>query len=71
MRRFVRPVSTLLILAVLIWAGARVLPAQWARWFPKEKKEVFIPTAKARKGDLVISVKQIGNVEAENSLLVS
>lgn len=48
-----------------------MLPAQWARWFPKEKKEVFIPTAKARKGDLVISVKQIGNVEAENSLLVS
>ncbi len=70
-RRLARPLVTLAVVGALVWAGARVLPAQWARWFPKEKKEVFIPTAKARTGDLVISVKQLGSVEAENSVLVS
>lgn len=71
LRRLVKPLIILILIAAAVWGGTKVLPAQWARWFPKEKKELFIPTAQARRGDLVVSVKQLGSVEAENSVLVS
>ena len=70
-RRLGKPVVITVILAAALWAGAKVLPGQWARWFPGERKEVFIPTAQARRGELVVSVRQLGSVEAERSVLVS
>ena len=41
------------------------------KWFPEDRKEVFVPTAKAERGDLVISVKELGNVKAERSIAVN
>lgn len=52
---------------LIAWAG----PKQWNKWFKKEAEQVFIPTAKAEKGEVVISLKELGNIEAERSIEVS
>ncbi len=60
-----------LLMLAIVWIGYRTLPAQWRKWFPEQKKEAFVPTATARTGNLIVSVKELGTVEAERSVFVS
>lgn len=71
MKRYVLLLARLLIFAVVVWAAVQYAPAQWRRWFPQEKKESFIPTGRAQTGELVLSIKELGNVEAEKSQTVT
>ncbi len=71
MRRYVWTALRAAILIGIVWYAWKTLPAVWAKWFPEDRKEVFVPTAKAERGDLVISVKELGNVKAERSIAVN
>lgn len=67
----VRPAVTIAIVFVVGWFGVQAAAGQWSKWFAKEEKEQFVPTAVVKRGSLTATVKQIGNVEAERSILVS
>lgn len=56
----------LLILAVKTWG----VPL-YKQYFTAKKTEVYIPTAKVRKGEFIISFHEIGTLEAERSVGVN
>lgn len=70
MRR-VKSVAYFLVFISLAGLAAWAGPKQWNKWFKKEPEQVFIPTARAEKGEVVISLKELGNIEAERSIEVS
>lgn len=70
-RQIARRAITAIVLIAAITVGAMWMPRLWAHWFPEEKKESFIPTAVAKSGELVVSVKELGNIQAEQSISVS
>lgn len=71
MRRYIWPALRAAIVVGIVWYAWKTLPAAWAKWFPEERKEVFVPTARAELGDLIISVQELGNVRAERSIAVN
>lgn len=71
MKKYIWPALRLVIAALVIWGGWTVGSRQWRQWFPEAKKETFVPTATVKKQDLVLSIKELGNVEAERSITIT
>jgi len=70
-RRILLPLLRLLVAAVIVAVAVKTGPVYWHKWFPQEKKVVFVPTSTVKKGDLTLSVRELGNIDAAKSESVS
>ena len=43
----------------------------YRKYFAQETKAPFVPTTRARYGEFVISLRELGNLQAENSVTVA
>lgn len=63
--------TRLAVLAALTFAVYQWGVPIYRQYFTHKEVKVFIPTTKVKEGDLTISVQEVGNIEAENSVTVT
>ena len=72
MRGYLKAWLPRLLMLVLVILAARTWGVpMYRQYFTPKKTEVYIPTAKVRKGEFIISFHEIGTLEAERSVGVN